>query len=414
MLYDNGALLGAYADAIALGPDPLFEGAIRGTAEWLLRDMQHPDGGFFSSMDADSEGEEGKYYVWRRESVKRLLTPDEYLVVETLYGLDKPANFEGKWNFHRHDSWRSVIQRLSLEPADADDILASARAKLLDERNTRIAPARDDKVLTSWNGLAIKGLTKASIRLAEPAWLTAAQRAADFIRSQCVRNSKLAATWCAGTAKYDGYLDDHANMLDGLLALLSAEWRSADIDFAVQLADTLLDSFLDPDDGGFYFTSDDHEQLIHRPKPTIDDALPPGNGTACVVLAKLGHLLGDTRYLDASEQTLAWARSSIEQQPAGHCTFLAAVEANAYPPQQIIVRGPAHEIQRWVDIAHDGLHPWRDVYGIPYDDPGHVPQYLPKLVSTETRQRVTAYVCTGLSCSAPITELDEYKSAIDG
>ena len=122
MLYDNGQLLSLYADALCLGPDALFEGAVRGTADWLLREMRHPRGGFFAALDADSEGEEGRFYLWRRERIRRILTADEYLVVETLYGIDKPANVEGKWNLHRHDAWHAVVQRLSMQPEEAGEL----------------------------------------------------------------------------------------------------------------------------------------------------------------------------------------------------------------------------------------------------------------------------------------------------
>ena len=412
MLYDNGALLGLYADALALGPDPLFEDAAHGTATWLMREMQHPEGGYFSSLDADSEGEEGKFYVWRKDVVKRLLTADEYLVVETLYGLDKPANFEGRWNLVRRDAWRSVVQRLSLDPEDAAALLAAAKAKLFAERERRVPPGKDDKVLTAWNGLAIRGMAKAAARLGEPAWLASAQRAADFARERLWDGERLSATWRAGVAKHPAYLDDYANLLDGLLALLEVAWRDVDIAFAKALAEALLDHFQDADAGGFFFTAHDHETLIHRPKPTLDDAMPPGNGVAAGALTGLGHLLGEPRYLDAAATTLQALRGAMEQYPAGHCTLLGAVEAEVHPPEQIIVRGPAELLEPWLSAARGGYRPWRSVYGIPYADAGLVPSYLPRLVSAEKQAQVTAFVCTGLSCSAPIDTLAEFERAV--
>ncbi len=412
MLYDNGPLLALYADVLGLGPDPLFVSAVRETAAWMIRDMQHPDGGYFSSLDADSEGEEGKYYLWRRPEVKRLLTADEYLVVETLYGLDKPANFEGKWNLRRHDAWRAVVQRLSLDPQAADDLLASAKAKLLAARDKRPPPGKDDKVLTSWNGLAIRGMAKAAVRLSEPAWLASAQRAADFIRDRLWDGERLSATWRDGTARYSGYLDDYANLLEGLLALLQASWRAEDARFARALADALLAHFQDADTGAFFLTAHDHEQLIHRPMPTMDEALPPGNGSAAQALLELGHLFGETRYLDAAYAALDGLRGSIERYPAGHCTLLNAVEANVHPPEQIVVRGPEDAFGEWLDIAREGYRPWRSVYGIPYGEEGVLPGYLPRLVSADTRAKVTAFVCSGLVCSAPIDSLDEFERAI--
>ncbi len=412
MLYDNGPLLGLYADALGLGPDLLFEGAVRETAAWIMRDMQHPEGGYFSSLDADSEGEEGKYYVWRRPDVKRLLTEDEYLVVETLYGLDKPANFEGKWNLRRRDAWRAVVQRLSLEPGTADELLDSARAKLLAERGKRTPPDKDTKVLTSWNGLAIRGMAKASVRLGEPAWLVSAQRAADFLRERLWDGERLMATWRDGRAKYAGYLDDYANLLDGVLALLQASWRGEDARFAQALADALLAHFHDGEAGAFFLTAHDHEELIHRPMPTMDEALPPGNGTAARALVALGHLFGETRYLDAAHGTLEALRGSIEKYPAGHCTLLNVVEANVQPPEQVVVRGPRDALDPWLEIARESYRPWRSVYGIPYGEEGVLPGYLPRLVSAETRERVTAFVCTGLACSAPINSIEAFEQAV--
>ena len=411
MLYDNGALMSLFADALSLGPDPLFEGALKETAQWIVRDMQHPEGGYFTSLDADSNGVEGSYYVWRRNEIKNLLDNDEYLIIETLYGLDKPPNFEGKWNFHRRDAWRSVIERLGFESEEAEELLESAKRKLLERRSERPAPGRDEKILTSWNGLAIKGMAKAAMRLSEESWLNSSQRAADFIRSNCFDGNRLFAVWNNGTVGHDGFLDDYANLLDGLLVLLEAQWRSCDIEFAQTLAELLLSKFLD-EDGGFFFTAHDQDKLIHRPKPTLDDALPPGNGTAAIALLKLGHLLNEPRYVDAAHTTLDWARASIEQYPAGHCTLLRGLESHLYSPEQIMVRGPQEAIVSWLSLAREGYTPDRCAYGIPYNQTGPIPRQLPSLVSAETRNAVSAYICQDLSCKPAITDFEEYKQAI--
>ena len=412
MLYDNGALLGVYADALAIGPDPLFENAVRETAAWLIREMQHPDGGYFSAIDADSEGEEGKFYVWRRDEIKRLLSADEYLVAETLYGLDKPANFEGKWNLHRSDAWRAVVERLAIPREQADALLASARAKLFAARSKRIPPGKDDKVLTAWNGIAIRGLARAGLVLGEPSWIDSATRAADFIAKRMARDGRLYATWRDDRARHPAYLDDYANLLDGLLALLHARWREADIRFAKSLADTVLARFHDTDGGGFFFTAHDHERLIHRPKPTVDDAMPPGNGVLARALNLLGHLLGETRYLDAASGTLRWARAAMEQYPAGHATMLSALEDEVTPPELVIVRGPRAELEQWLRPVRTGYRPWRHPFGIPYEDSGLMPAYLPRLVSAEKQRQCTAYVCRGLSCSLPIHSQEELAAAL--
>ena len=248
MLYDNGAFLSLLSDAYAIDPDSLFREAIEETAAWMMRDMQADDGGFYSSFDADSEGEEGRFYVWRRNAVRKLLTDQEFLVFATLYGIDKQPNFEGRaWNPHRYDSWKSVVFRLGLDPNEARALLESAKQKLFDDREKRIKPARDDKILASWNGLAIKGMVRAGASLARPDYLDAAQRAIDFIRANMVdvESGRLFATYAAGRARFLGYLDDYANLADAVLSFLEHRWSDELFRFTCGLVDRVLDEFAD-------------------------------------------------------------------------------------------------------------------------------------------------------------------------
>ena len=415
LLCDNGALLAVYADALGFGADPLFTGTVRETAAWLMREMQHPQGGFCTSQDADSEGEEGRFYVWRRDAVKRLLGEDEYLVVETLYGLDKPANFGGKWNLHRRDSWRAVAERLYMDPEAAAERLASARAKLFAARAEREAPATDHKVLAAWNGLAIHGMATAGKRLDEAAWIESASRATEFVRKHLVADGRLRASWHAGSKDVrvgrPGYLDDHANMLLGVLALLSCRWRDVDMAFARFLGDELLNRFEDRSCGGFFFTAHDQEKVLLRLKPIADDLLPPGNATAARALVGLGRLAGEGRYLEAAERALHWALGFAEQHPAGYCSLLTAVEASG-PSQLVIVRGPGEAAKDWLSAATSGYHPQRAVYAVPYEA-SEIPSYLPRLVSADTKARVSAFVCTDMRCDAPITDLAVFQRAME-
>ena len=411
MLGDNGVLLALYADALAIGPDPLFAHAARGTAEWLRREMQQPEGGYRAAQDADSEGGEGAFYVWRRDAVKRLLTEDEHLVAETLYGLDKRANFEGKWHLHRHDAWRAVVERLTMEPDRAETLLASAQAKLFAARAERTPPATDGKVLCGWNGLAIRGMALAGAGLAEPSWVDSATQAVDFIRARMVEDGRLRAVWTDGALGPNGLLDDHANLLHGLLALLGARWRDEDYTLALYLGDELLRRFEDERRGGFFLTPHDHERLIHRPKPVDDEALPPGNATAIRALAALGHLAGEARYLAAARHAGDWARSRVRQQPAGYCALITALDELARAPELVIVRGAEDTLGEWLAIARAGYHPRRHCYGIPYAA-RHTPAFLPPLGAAEERDRATAFVCRDFACSPPIRELAEFKKAM--
>jgi hypothetical protein len=305
-----------------------------------------------------------------------------------------------------------VVDRLGLERSRADALLASAKAKLKIARDARTPPGRDDKVLTSWNALAIKGLVRAALVCREPGWVDVATQAVDFIASQLCDESTLYATWCRGRRGHGAWLDDYANLLDALLVLLRARWRDRDVALARRLADVTLDRFRDPADGGFFFTPSDHEKLIHRVKPTVDEATPSGNGVLARALHTLGHLLGESRYVDAAQACVRWARGAMERYPAGHCALLAALEEVVYPPELVIVRGPADAIAPWLELARKGHRPWRHVFGIPYDGVREVPGYLPRLVSADARGRPTAYVCTNSSCSLPICDLDGLKATL--
>jgi Highly conserved protein containing a thioredoxin domain len=222
MLYDNGQLLCLYADGWQVSKDQRFVQVMEETVEWLLREMRSPDGAFYSSLDADSEGEEGKYYVWQPEKIKALLTPEEFSVAIRCYGFNRAPNFEG----HAWHAYRAA------EPASEDEaLLNSARSKLFQARAQRVRPGLDDKILTSWNALAIKGLARAGRVLGRPDWITAAQQAVDFIHNRLWVNERLLATCKDDVAHLNAYLDDYAFLLDALLELMQAEYRAVDMGF---------------------------------------------------------------------------------------------------------------------------------------------------------------------------------------
>ncbi|BAO28097.1 thioredoxin domain-containing protein [Sulfuritalea hydrogenivorans] len=391
MLYDNGPLLALCADAWAQTGDPLHARIVEETASWVLREMQAPEGGYFSSLDADSEGEEGKYYVWDRDEVKALLTPQESALALRRWGFDGPPNFEG-----RH--WHAKIAA----PLRDEDIplLATARRKLFAAREQRIRPGRDDKVLTSWNALMIEGMAHAARVFERGEWLASAQRAMDFIRRTMWRDGRLLATAKDGRAHLDAYLDDHAFLLAALLELMQAEFRRDDLAFAVELADTLLARFEDRDAGGFFFTAHDHEALIHRPKSGHDNATPSGNGVAAHALQRLGHLLGDSRYLEAAEKTLRLYWPQIHRSATGFGSLLRALEEALTPPEIIILRGPVAQMREWQHAL--GAMPQRLVLALPNGIQG-----LPVTLAKPETGHVNAWVCRGVTCSAPTENLEE-------
>ncbi len=409
MLYDNGQLQALYADAAVAMMEPVFKRIAVETGEWVMREMQSPEGGYYSALDADSEGEEGKFYVWMPDEVKSLLTPEEYSVFAPVYGLDRPPNFENHaWNPHVFQSSATVAQALGISGEEAAQRLTRARQKLLAARERRVRPGRDDKVLTSWNGLMIKGMARAGRLLDRPDFVASAEQSFDFIRRRLWNDSRLLATYKDGRAHLNAYLDDYAFLIDGGLELLQARWRDGDLVFLVELAETLLDHFEDKTHGGFFFTSDDHERLIHRPKPTSDDAIPSGNGVAAQVLLRLGHLLGATHFLDAAHNTLVALWRNIERYPSACNSLLAAVDEYLHPGETIVIRGEGKILEEWKAVATSGYAPRRLVLAIPSSAGS-----LPGILSERTvRGEVTAYLCAGQECRAPVTGLDELRSEL--
>ena len=400
MLYDNGQLLCEYARAALATGEPLFARIAAQTADWLLRDMRAPHGGFCSSLDADSEGHEGRFYAWTRAEIQALLTPAEYAAFAPRYGVDRPANFEERWHLHIQESLDGVAMRCGIAAQAAQTLLDSSTAKLLHERNLRIWPARDDKVLTAWNALAIKGLAIAARVLAREDLADAASAAVDFLRHNLWRDGRLLATSKDGRGHLPAYLDDYAFLADALLELLQTRWRTSDLVFAQELIAVLLSRFEDAHGGGFFFTADDHEKLIHRSKSFSDDALPSGNAVAAAVLGRIGFLVGNLAYLDAAERTFKAAWSSLQQYPQGHMAMLNALEERLSAPQIVIVRGDAGAATQWSRQLQALYAPQRMIFAIPDGE-----QLPPALAEKAARGAPVAYLCRGMTCSAPLTDL---------
>ncbi|MBV8144121.1 MAG: thioredoxin domain-containing protein [Gammaproteobacteria bacterium] len=402
MLYDNAALLAAYAGASLVGAEPLYAEVAHQTADWVLREMQSSAGGYYSSLDADSEGHEGKFYVWDREEIRALLTAEEFPVFARRFGVDRPANFEGHWHLYAAVSPQDVARELGRTVEEVSTLLAGARAKLLQVRAMRIRPARDDKTLASWNALMIRGMAIASRALEREDLAIAATRALDFIRTTLWRDGRLLATSMEGRAHLNAYLDDYVYLADAILELQQVRFSAGELAFARELLEVALRHFADGAAGGFYFTADDHETLIHRSKVFGDDATPAGNGIAARVLLRLGHLLGEPRYLAAAEQTLRAAWTAIGQYPSGHVSLLGALEELLSPPQIVVLRGEERTIEGWRRALARSYAPHRLVLAISADAPG-----LPPALADKTpRAGPVAYVCRGSTCSAPIESLE--------
>ncbi|RMF95631.1 MAG: thioredoxin domain-containing protein [Gammaproteobacteria bacterium] len=407
MLYDNGQLLALYAQAWLVSGDELYRAVATETADWLLRDMHAPEEGFYAALDADSDGKEGRFYLWTPDQARKLLDSEEYAVFAARYGLDEAPNFEGRWHLHQARSLSAAAEAAGVSESAARRLLASARSKLLAARDARNWPLRDEKQLVSWDALAIRGLAIAGRALQRPELIQAASDALDFIREQLIVDGRLLACYKDGRARLPAYLDDHAFLLDATLELLQAHWDDARLDFASWLAEQLLQRFMDTERGGFYFTAHDHEALIHRPRPMADDALPSGNAVAALALRRLGHLLGETRYIESSDRTLAAARGLLEEFPHGHPGLLNALEESLDEPTIVVIRGEPAVTGEWLASVQAVYAPQRLAFAIP--PAARLPAGL---ALREAAEGPVAYVCRGSRCEAPVHSLEELAAAL--
>ncbi len=407
MLYDNGPFLSIYSEAWQLtnnkADKDLFKRTVLETADWVIREMQSPEGGFYSTLDADSEGEEGKFYVWTKDEVKALLKEKEetlYPLFSTHFGLNRLANFEGNWNLHVFHEREELAKQFNLPLETVENSLNKARQILFKHRQQRIHPGRDEKILTSWNALMIKGMATAGRIFERPDYIQAAEQALDFIKNTLWVDASLLATYKDGKAHLNAYLDDYAFLLDAILNLLQARWRDGYLKFAIELAEILLAEFFDTKQGGFYFTAHKHESLISRPKSFSDDAMPNGNGIAALALGRLGHLLGEQRYIEAAEKTIKASWNSLMQMASAHTTMLLPLEEYLFPPQIIILRGESNNLKTWQTACPSQAL----CFPIP-NDANDLPGLLAEKKGKGNGNTV-AYICKGHECYAPIDDLN--------
>ncbi|HEY1899350.1 MAG TPA: thioredoxin domain-containing protein [Steroidobacteraceae bacterium] len=408
MLYDNGSLLAVYAQAAIATGDPFYARIAAATAQWALREMRSAQGAFYSSLDADSEGHEGKFYVWDVQQIRELLPAAQFLTFAARFGLDRPANFEGLWHLHAWRPLDEIARELDRTAAQVTADIDAASATLLAARSTRVRPGRDDKVLVSWNALLIRGLAIAARALAREDLAQAATDALNFIRATMWRSGRLLATALGERAHLDAYLDDYAYLLDAILELQQVRVRPEELQFACEIAQVMMERFHDVQGGGFFFTADDHERLIHRSKVFADDATPAGNAIAALALQRLGHLLGHPQWLAAAEGTLRAAWRGLEQRPQAHVAMLAVLEELIHPPQIIIIRGAAAQIEEWRTQLARLYAPRRMVLAVPNDLSDLPAAFAAKPAHADA----VAYVCSGSTCGPPVTSLAQLIVAL--
>ena len=410
MLYDNGPLLQLYSEAYAATQESRFENCAIETADWIIRDMQSAEGGYYSSIDADSEGVEGKFYTWEKQQLESILNQEELGLVTQRFGISRSPNFEDKYHLHEFLSLSEYAQQVDANLDNCQQVWRSARKKLYAHRITRVPPGIDEKILISWNALTIKAMLIASRRFKRQDYFDSASRAIEFIKCKMYSQGRLFASYKDNKAHLNAYLDDYAFLLDALLEYLQTYWNSEYLSLAISLADVLLDQFEDKKYGGFYFTSADHETLIQRPKVFSDEATPAGNAIAACSLLRLGFLLGNNNYLTAAERCLENASQYINNTPMAHASLLRCYEELTQPLEIIIIRGNEEIITQWQEACQVGFHPGRMVFAIP-DSISSLPTTLD--IKRADDKQCVAYICRGSQCLAPVETLAVLTHELD-
>ncbi|MFK7956474.1 MAG: thioredoxin domain-containing protein [Lysobacterales bacterium] len=403
MVSDNAQLLGLYASAGQRFGRRDFLQVARQIAAFMERELKAGSGGFITALDADSDGGEGRYYLWEREEILANLSSVEAQIAGAFWGLNQPPNVgEKHWHLGCGLSLEKLAKKMGIGRSLAEECLVNARRKLLGHRRLRSSPNRDDKVLSANNGLAIGALASAARISGSEAMVGAAQKALDFVRSRLWKDGRLQAVSRGSRSYQMGFLDDYAFLLDGVLELLATSFRPADLEFAQLLARALLTHFEDPYQGGFFFTASDHETLIQRPRPLQDDATPAGNAVAARGLLRLGRLLDNLVYVNAAERTLKSAWDELQRSPQTCGALLGVLDEWLNPPTVLVLRGETEQVQKaQSDLAKEAIFR-AQVYAL---DSASLTQRYPAQGS------FTAYRCDGTRCSAPILDPGKLAAA---
>ncbi len=394
MLYDNALLASAYLQAYLVTGEPRFREVTEETLDYLLEDLSHTNGGFFSSMDADSEGIEGKYYVWAADEIELVLGGDDASLLKGALGVGGGPNFEGKHILFRPDATH-----------DDDERLKSLKMQLLEVRERRVPPATDDKILTSWNGLAIRTLAEAGAALDEPRLREAAARASITILQLMRPRGRLLRTWKNDTAHLLGYLEDYAHLINALISVHAATFDHSWLHVARDLTDEMLELFWDEADECFYDVGTDHEQLIVRPRDLFDNAVPSGSSSAAEALLRMGSISGDDRYTHIAARLLRSVVPLLPRVALGFGNWLKVLELYLAEPAEVVIVGDPMEndTRSLLQALYLGYQPNRTIVGMRPGDP----DLFTSPLLTDRGQldgAATAYVCKGYRCELPTSE----------
>jgi hypothetical protein len=406
MLYDNAQLLRTYLHAWQVTGRPLYRRIVEETIDYVLREMTAPDGGFYSTQDADSEGHEGKFFVWTPQEIEALLEPHAAAIFETYYGVSDRGNFEGKNILHVSRSMENVAQRFRVEPAQVEAALAAARPVLFAARELRIKPGRDEKILTEWNGLMIHALAECGAVLGRADALAAAERAAGFALTRMSQpDGRLFRSYKDGQARFNAYLEDYAALTRGLIALYEATFELRWLGEATQLTQRMFEQFHDAAGGGFFQTGIDHEQLVARRKDFVDNAIPSGNSLAAEALLRLAVFLDKDEYRREAARILLLMKDAMARQPTGFGRLLSILDALLAPSQEVAIVGdPADAATQALLREVRSRYLPHTVVALKRPD---AESMLPLLQGRDLVDgKPAAYVCENYACRLPVTDAE--------
>ncbi|HEU0114994.1 MAG TPA: thioredoxin domain-containing protein [Thermomicrobiales bacterium] len=415
MLYDNAQLASLYLDAWRAYDDPLHRRIATETLDYVAREMTAPEGGFYAAQDADSEGEEGAFYVWTPDELAAALDPTDAAIVAAYYGVTPAGNFEGKSILHLARSADDVAAEFDLTPQRVEEFVAAARPRLLATRNERPRPGLDDKVIVGWNGLMLKAFAEGARALARDDYRQIAVRNAEFLLGRARRDGKLCRTWKNGQAKLNGYLQDYAFVVDGLLSLYHATFERRWLDGALALTETMLAEFGDERGPAFFDTAASHEMLVARPRDLQDGAIPSGNAVAADVLLRLGALTENDDWTRRAARLLAAMVEPMTEQPLGCGRYLAALDFHLAEPLEIVIAGRPDD--RAVDVLADVVaarYLPNALLALAEPDEPDAAERVPLLTARTMRDgKAAAYVCQHYACQAPVSEPDALAAQLD-
>lgn len=419
MLYDNALLARLYTETYLVTRDDQYRRVAEETLDYLVREMRHPDGGFFSTQDADTDGQEGAFFVWSLDEVRQTLGADAALF-SLVFDVTATGNFEGRTILHRPRSLTTLARVTGKSVETLAAVIERSRPKLLAVRERRPRPGRDEKVITAWNGLALRALAQAAGAFDRADYLALAVQNAQFLLERVRRaDGRVLRRWTEPPgAEIPGYLEDEALLIDGLLALYRVHGDPLWLREARALADGMLTRFWDETHQCWYDTAPDHDRLPVRPRDTSDHATPSGHSVAVEVLLHLAALTDHDDYRERAEHSLHTHQAMLQQVPQAFGRLLCAADRSLAQGSEVVLVGrerldPA--VQALSNVVHQSYRPWVVVaYYLEAHDAALM-DWLPLVRGrTMVHGQATAYVCTGMTCRPPVTEAEALRQQLDG